>query len=88
MGGRTLLLDANPRLNPPAHDARRPNDGSRQTTEQALVFLEHLFTPGPEALGSAKAGQAEEGIGDPALVPVSASYLATDVVQALRLRIR
>ena len=25
----------------------RHNDGSRQTTEQALVFLEHLFTTGP-----------------------------------------
>jgi hypothetical protein len=66
----------------------RHNDGSRQTTEQALVFLEHLFTTGPEALGSAKAGQAEEGIGDPALISASASYLATDVVQAVRRRIR
>jgi hypothetical protein len=64
------------------------NDGSRQTTEQALVFLERLFTTGPEPLGSAKAGQAEEGIGDPALVSASASYLATDVVQAVRRRIR
>ena len=66
----------------------RHNDGSRQTTEQALVFLEHPFTTGPEALGSAKAGQAEEGIGDPALISASASYLATDVVQAVRRRIR
>ena len=52
------------------------------------VFLEHLFTTGPEALDSAKAGQAEEGIGDPALISASASYLATDVVQAVRRRIR
>jgi hypothetical protein len=64
------------------------NDGSRQATEHALVFLERLFTTGPEALGSAMAGQAEEGIGDPALVSASASYLATDVVQAVRRRIR
>ncbi|MET0711853.1 MAG: hypothetical protein ABWZ30_05065 [Jiangellaceae bacterium] len=64
------------------------NDGSRKTTERALVFLERLFSTGPEALGSAMPGQAEGGIGDPALVPVPASYLATDVVQALRLRIR
>jgi len=54
------------------------NDGSRQITEQALVFLGRLFTTGPEALGSATAGQAEEGIGDPALTSASASYLATD----------
>jgi hypothetical protein len=71
-----------------AFERLRHNDGSRQTTEQALVFLEHLFTTGPEALGSAKAGQAEEGIGDPALISASASYLATDVVQAVRRRIR
>ena len=54
------------------------NDGSRQITEQALVFLGRLFTTGPEALGSTTAGQAEEGIGDPALTSASASYLATD----------
>ena len=64
------------------------NDGSRQTTEQALVFIARLFSTRPEALGSAMAGQAEEGIGDPALVSASASYLSSDVVQAVRRRIR
>jgi hypothetical protein len=64
------------------------NDESRRTTEQALVFLERLFAKGPEALGSLVAGQAEEGIGDPALVSASASYLASDVVQAVRRQIR
>ena len=64
------------------------NDGSQQITEQALVFLERLFTTGPEALGLATAGQAEEGIGDLASISASASYLATDVVQAVRRRIR
>jgi hypothetical protein len=34
------------------------------------------------------AGQAEEGICDPALVSASASYLATDVVQAVTPLIR
>jgi hypothetical protein len=60
------------------------DDGSRQTSEQALVFLERVFSTAPEALGSLMAGQAEEGIGDPALVSASSSYLATDVVQAVR----
>jgi hypothetical protein len=64
------------------------SDGSRQTTEQALVFSRAPFSTGPEALGSLMAGQVEEGIGDPALVSATASYLATDVVQAVRRKIR
>jgi hypothetical protein len=52
-------------------------------TEQALVFLDRLFSTGPEALGAAMAGQAEEGIGDPTVVSASASFLAADVVNAV-----
>ena len=60
------------------------NDGNRKSTQEALVFLERLFSTGPEALGSVMAGQAEEGIGDPTVVSASASYLAADVVEAVR----
>jgi hypothetical protein len=59
------------------------DDVSRHATEQALVFLERLFSTGPEALGAAMAGQAEEGIGDPTVVSASASFLAADVVNAV-----
>ena len=34
------------------------------------------------------AGQAEEGIGDPTVVPASASFLAADVVEAVRRQTR
>ena len=64
------------------------NDGSRQATEEALVFLERLFSAGPDALGSVMAGQAEEGIGDPNVVSASASYLAADVVEAVKRQTR
>ena len=63
------------------------NDGSQQATEEALVFLERLFSTGPEARGSVMAGQAEEGIGDQTVVSASASFLAADVVQAVRRQI-
>jgi hypothetical protein len=33
-----------------------------------MLFLERLFSIGPEALGSVMTGQAEEGIGDPTVV--------------------
>lgn len=59
-------------------------DGSRQATEEALVILKRLFAAGPEALGSAMAGQAEEGIGDPEAVSVSISFLAADVLDAIK----
>jgi hypothetical protein len=49
--------------------------------EQALDFLERLFSTGP--LGAVMACQAEEGIGDPTLVSASATFLATDVVEAV-----
>ena len=64
------------------------NDGSREATEEALVFLERLFSAGPDALGSVMAGQAEEGIGDPNVVSASASYLAADVVEAVKRQTR
>ena len=56
---------------------------------EAHLLLVDWASPGSaEALGSLVAGQAEEGIGDPALVSASASYLASDVVQAVRRQIR
>lgn len=53
------------------------------TTEQALSYLRTLFAGGPDAVGSAMAGRAEEGVGDPATVAASAAFLAGDVPRAL-----
>jgi hypothetical protein len=64
------------------------NDSSRKATEEAMLFLERLFSTGPEALGSVMAGQAEEGIGDPTVVAASASYLAADVLDAVKRKTR
>lgn len=49
-------------------------------TEQALRYLRGLFAAGPDAMGSAMAGRAEEGVGDPATVAAAASFLATDLL--------
>lgn len=51
-------------------------------TEQALTHLRAMFCE-PDSTGSAMAGRAEEGIGDPAFVAASVSALATDLLAAL-----
>jgi hypothetical protein len=52
-------------------------------TERALTFLADLFAAGADAPGSAMAGRAEEGIGDPTVVSASAAALAQDLVRAV-----
>ena len=53
-------------------------------TLDALACLTDLFAAGPEAVGSAKAGAAEEMIGDPVAVSESVTLLAQDLLAALR----
>ncbi|MBM7414200.1 MULTISPECIES: hypothetical protein [Nocardiaceae] len=50
----------------------------------ALDYLQSLFGDGPEATGSVMAGRAEEGVGEPDEVSVSVSFLAADLVNAIR----
>lgn len=51
-------------------------------TQQSLHYLATLFTRS-NATGSAMAGRAEEGIGDPAIVAASVTALATDLLHAM-----
>jgi hypothetical protein len=53
------------------------------STEQAITFLAELFAVGADALGSAMAGRAEEGVGQPVTVSASAAVLARDLIAAL-----
>ncbi|MBM7783659.1 hypothetical protein [Tenggerimyces flavus] len=57
---------------------------SSQETGEALQFLDILFAKGPSALGSAMAGRAETGIGEPVTVALQVSVLAADLVAATR----
>lgn len=52
-------------------------------TTRAMAYLSGMFAAGPEALGSVMAGRAEEGIGEPATVAVSAALLAADLIEAM-----
>lgn len=54
-----------------------------RVTLQAVEYLRELFAAGPDATGSEMAGRAEEGIGDPAFVSQSVSFLAADLVEAI-----
>lgn len=56
---------------------------SAAVTHEALGYLEKLFGGGPESLGASMAGRAESGVGDPAQVAVSVSFLAEDLLTAL-----
>jgi hypothetical protein len=56
---------------------------SSETTNKAIEYLTELFAAGPDALGAKMAGRAEEGIGEPETVALSASFLAADLIQAL-----
>ncbi|WP_280420856.1 hypothetical protein [Nocardia carnea] len=60
------------------------NDVSADITRQALPMLDELFAAGPDAYGSAMAGRAEEGVGEPEQVAVAVSYLAADLIEDLR----
>jgi Nucleotidyltransferase len=52
-------------------------------TQRAMSHLDELFASGPDALGSAMAGKAEELVGEPETVAVSVSTLADDLVRSL-----
>ncbi|MFF2088584.1 hypothetical protein ACFVVM_32775 [Nocardia sp. NPDC058176] len=57
---------------------------SSEVTDEAVTYLDDLFGAGPEAIGSAMAGSAEEGVGEPEEVALATSILAADLVQAIR----
>jgi hypothetical protein len=48
-------------------------------TRDALNHLETLFAAGPDAAGSAMAGRAEEGVGEPQTVAASIAALSADL---------
>jgi hypothetical protein len=54
-----------------------------EVTRQALTHLKELFASGPEATGSAMAGRAETGIGEPATVAQQVAILADDLLNAI-----
>lgn len=51
-------------------------------TMEALDNFKALFAAGPEATGSAMAGRAEEGLGEPLTIAASTAALAADLVRA------
>lgn len=68
-----------------AATSRLLQDGlSREVTASGLDYLRDLFADGADAMGSAMAGRAESGIGDPAVVSASVSALASDLLSAVR----
>lgn len=79
---RLLVATATPDL---AEAVRRllVDEISRDVTRQALEFLRVLFAAGAGAVGSAMAGRAEEGVGQPDVVAASASVLAHDLLAEL-----
>lgn len=56
---------------------------SRNATAEAIAFIRDLFAAGPDSTGSVMAGRTEEGIGEPAMVALQASILASDLVRAI-----
>lgn len=52
-------------------------------TQQSMAYLREMFAAGPEALGSAMAGRAEVGVGEPDIVAASVAALAGDLLLAL-----
>ncbi len=57
-----------------------------ETTEEAVGYLAELFAAGPDAPGSAMAGRAETGVGEPVTVALQTAILASDLVSAIRER--
>lgn len=56
---------------------------SAEATGQAVDYLDDLFARS-DSLGSAMAGRAEEGVGEPEVVSASISFLAQDLVEEIR----
>lgn len=61
------------------------NSLSAEVTGEALHVLGELFATGPDAPGSVMAGRAEEGIGEPETVALSAAVLTADLLDHLDL---
>lgn len=57
---------------------------SSETTLESLEILKDLFASGPIATGSMMAGATERGIGNPDTVSQSVSFLAQDLLNALK----
>jgi len=55
------------------------NDFAREVTGAALSYLRSLFLA-PESVGSAMAGRAEQGVGNPEVVSQACSVLAGDLL--------
>ncbi len=56
---------------------------SAEVTREAIGHLGALFAAGPDARGSAMAGEAEAGVGDPDVVAASTAALAADLLDAI-----
>jgi len=63
--------------------ALRTDELAGPVTVRALEYLQDLFAAGPDATGSAMAGRAEEGVGEPKTVAASVAILAKDLLTAL-----
>ncbi|WP_245564205.1 hypothetical protein [Nocardia testacea] len=68
----------------PAFSRLLAEEVSAQVTDEAVDILQNLFAAGPDAIGSAMAGRAEEEVGDPAEVSASLAFLAEELVEAIR----
>lgn len=55
---------------------------SSAVTEKALAYLAELFAE-PDSVGSAMAGRAEEGVGEPEIVAASVAALAGDLLASV-----
>lgn len=58
---------------------------SAEVAQEAQDLLNELFAAGPYAQGSAMAGRAEFGIGEPETVSLATSYLAHDLVERIEM---
>ena len=54
-----------------------------RVTIVAMTFLREMFAAGPGAVGSAMAGRAEDGIGNPDLVAAAATALTNELLIAI-----
>lgn len=62
------------------------SDVASPVTAEAVDYLDVLFAGGTEAPGSLMAGEAEQGVGNPAQVAESVAYLAQDLLAELEKR--
>lgn len=67
-----------------AFDGLLQDELSHAVTQQSIGYLDGLFARGPSALGAVMAGRAEELVGEPEQVASAVSFLAADLVDALR----